>query len=77
MLCPVYLRLRQHYEAALRRWAQADSASNKRNSDASARLALEIEHKALNERNAAKERMSLHQQSCPTCNPGGRPRICP
>ena len=31
-------------------------------------LALEIEHTALNKRNAAYERMVFHEQSCPVCN---------
>ena len=30
-------------------------------------MALEIEHKALEERNAAYQRMVLHELSCPTC----------
>lgn len=43
MLCSEYLRLRQHYEAALRRWAQVELSSNKRELfDTPARLAAEV-----------------------------------
>jgi hypothetical protein len=68
--CYQYLRLRQHYEAALRRREQVEWASNKnRFVDTSAnRLAAEVKYKALEERNAAKDRMTLHKQSCPVCN---------
>jgi hypothetical protein len=69
MHCPAYNRLRQHYETALRRWAQIESSSNKSELfDARKRQALEIEQTALNERNAAYERMVFHEQSCPACN---------
>jgi hypothetical protein len=58
MACAEYLRLNQHYGAALRRWAQIESSSNKSELfDARRRQALEIEQTALNERNAAYERM--------------------
>ena len=69
MACAEYLRLNQHYGAALRRWAQIESSSNKSELfDARKRQALEIEQTALNERNAAYERMVFHEQSCPACN---------
>jgi hypothetical protein len=74
MLCPENVRLRQLYEAALRRWAQLKSSS--KNSDLSAasmRLVQEIEQKALNERNAANERMVLHEQTCPICKRERKP----
>jgi hypothetical protein len=77
MSCPENLRLHQLYDSALRRWAQAELSPNKSElSDASARLALEIERKALNERNAAHERMVLHKLNCPICNRGPN-RGCP
>ena len=49
--CYQYMRLRQHYEAALRRWKQIawNTSAN--------RVAAEVKYKALEERNAAKERM--------------------
>ena len=57
MLCPEHSRLLQHYEVALRRWALAEwngSAGIKKK-------------KALDERDAARERLNLHERSCPTC----------
>jgi hypothetical protein len=69
MHCPEYNRLREHYETALRRWAQIELSSNKSGLfDSSRRLALEIEKKALEERNAAYARMVLHELNCPICN---------
>ena len=62
MECYQHIRLRQHYEAALRRWEQIE-----RNTSAN-RLAAEVKSKALEERNAAKERMILHKQSCLICS---------
>jgi hypothetical protein len=68
MLCPEYLRLRQLYEAALRRFTHIELSSHGRDlSDTSARLAAEIKQKALDETNAALERMRLHVQRCQTC----------
>jgi hypothetical protein len=69
MLCTKYLQLSQHYEAALRRWTQADSSLHKAElSDTARRLGQEVEKKALEERNAAYARMNFHKQNCPTCN---------
>jgi hypothetical protein len=69
MLCVKYLQLSQHYGAALRRWVQIESSPNKSDlSDASRRLAMEIQKKALEERNAAYARMVFHKQNCRTCN---------
>jgi hypothetical protein len=69
MLCVKYMQLSQHYEAALRRWSQAESSLNKTGlSDATRRLGQEVEKKALEERNAAYARMNFHKQNCPTCN---------
>ena len=74
MSCPEYLRLRQHYDAALRRWAQIELSSHRPGLiDASARLAEEVRQKALDERNEANERMRLHEQNCPTCHPRRKP----
>jgi hypothetical protein len=63
MLCPEHSRLLQHYEAALRRWAQAVWSSNKNEF----RVSAEIKKKALDERDAARERLNLHERTCPTC----------
>jgi hypothetical protein len=67
MDCTEYIRLRQHYEASLRRWGQIlllpEGAIG-----APARLLAEIKQKALSERNAASDRMSLHKGTCSACN---------
>jgi hypothetical protein len=69
VLCSEYFRLHQHYEAALRRWEQAELSSNQvALSDPSKRLSLEIEKKAQDERDAAKDRTVRHRQYCATCN---------
>jgi hypothetical protein len=74
--CSEYLRLSRHYEAALRRWEQIDLASNGNGFvDTSAyRLAVEVKYKAQDERNAAKERMTLHKKNCPICSRIRKPR---
>lgn len=67
MDCPQYIRLRLHYEASLRRWAQIfllpDAPIG-----APARLAAEIKQKALVERDAASDRMCRHKETCSVCN---------
>jgi hypothetical protein len=60
VLCPEYSRLLQQYEAALRRRVQVEWSSN----EASAGIK---EKRALDERDAARERLNLHERSCPTC----------
>jgi hypothetical protein len=68
VLCSEHSRLLQHYEAALRRWAQVEWSSNKNEPNALLRVTAEIiKKKALDERNAARERLNLHERSCPTC----------
>jgi hypothetical protein len=52
MACHEYIRLRQHYEASLRHWAQIFLLPDAR-IGAPARHAAEIKKKALLERNAA------------------------
>jgi hypothetical protein len=75
MSCPQYLRLHQHYDAALRRWAHFELSSHGSEViDASARQAEKVRQTALRERNAASERMRLHKENCPTCNPPRKPR---
>jgi hypothetical protein len=70
MMCLEYFRLHQHYVVAVRRCEQAELSSSRSGLlDASARLTAEIKQKARNERNAAKERMVLHEQNCSACNP--------
>jgi hypothetical protein len=60
MLCPEHSRLLQHYEVALRRWAEVDW-------DEPNALLPVSEKKALDERYAARERLNLHERTCPTC----------
>jgi hypothetical protein len=67
MDCHEYVRLRLHYEASLRRWEQI-LLLPETPIGTPARLAAEIKQKALAERNAANERMSLHRQTCSVCN---------
>jgi hypothetical protein len=63
------MQLSEHYGAALRLWAQADSTLNKTElSVAAKRLSQEVEKKALEERNAAYKRMLSHYQNCSVCN---------
>jgi hypothetical protein len=76
MSCSEYLRIRQHYDAALRRWAQIELSSHKFEVfDASARLADKVRQKALDERNEARQRMRLHEENCPACNPRRKPHM--
>jgi hypothetical protein len=68
MLCSEYARLLQHYEAALRRWAQSEWSSNRNEPNALLRVSAGIKKKeALEERDAAKERLNFHELTCPTC----------
>jgi hypothetical protein len=54
MACPEYNRLRQLYEAALRRWAHVRFSSDAR------LVGTEDRQKVFDERSAAKERLSTH-----------------
>jgi hypothetical protein len=68
MLCMKYMELSHHYGAALRRWSQAESSLKKVGlPEATRRLGQEVESKALEERNAAHARMTLHKQNCSIC----------
>jgi hypothetical protein len=68
MLCSEQSRLLQHYEAALRHWAQAEWSSNRNEPNALLRVSAGIKKKeALDERDATKERLHIHELSCPTC----------
>jgi hypothetical protein len=57
---PEYDRLRQHYEAAIRRWGHFLLSPDAHPVEAGA---------GIEQRNAAKERLSAHALSCPACNP--------
>ncbi len=67
--CPEYVRLLQHYVAALRRLEQIEAASNRKGFvDTSAKfLAAEVKRKAQNERDGAKMMLNRHKHSCPVC----------
>jgi hypothetical protein len=68
MLCPEQSSLLQHYEATLRRWGLAEWSSTINEPDALLRVSEGIEKKkALDERDAARERLNLHERTCPTC----------
>jgi hypothetical protein len=69
MACYEYDRLRQHYEAALRHWGHVLRSPIAESAGTSARIAGEVKQKALIERNAANDRMTLHKQTCAVCNP--------
>lgn len=56
MPCPEYLRLERRYEVALRNWVQSMASY----------LTVE-QQRALEERNAAKNRLWVHEQSCSIC----------
>jgi hypothetical protein len=68
MLCPEHLETLQHYEAALRRWAEFEWSSNKKEPNALLRVSDGVKKKkAQDERDAARERLNLHERTCPTC----------
>jgi hypothetical protein len=63
MACLEYLRLRQDYEASLRHWAQAMLSQ----AEEEGVTASELRLKAYQNRSAAKGKLGLHKESCPTC----------
>jgi hypothetical protein len=65
MACLEKVRLQQLYEAALRRWGQIRDASQI--SGDNTWLVQEVKRRALIERDAAKDRLELHEQRCETC----------
>jgi hypothetical protein len=69
MLCPEYLRLHQHYEAAIRQWGHIMLSPDVKLVGALTRQAAEIRQKVFAERDAAKKRLSVHKVTCLTCNP--------
>jgi hypothetical protein len=60
MLCPEHSRLLKHYEVALRRSAQIEWNEP----DWSARIKKK---RALDDRDATREQLTLHERTCPTC----------
>jgi hypothetical protein len=63
MSCPEYLRLRQRFLAAFRRWGHTESVGEPLTPEMA-----QIKEKALNERNEAHNRMFVHQHGCSVCN---------
>ena len=59
MPCPEYLRLEQRYEAALRNWVQSMALVGQ--------PTVEARQRAMENRNTAKERLWVHEQSCSIC----------
>jgi hypothetical protein len=62
MPCPEYLRLEERYEAALRNWVQSMASFGQPKY-----LTVQARQKASDERNAAKNLVWVHEESCPIC----------
>ena len=65
MACPERLRLQQLYEVSLRRWAQIAASSQLFGQ--STLLTDQVRLKVIADRNAAKNRLLMHQEQCKTC----------
>jgi hypothetical protein len=65
MTCLEKIRLQQLYEATHNRWAQVHGSSQTPGENTW--LVQEVLRRALNERDAAKDRLKAHQRSCQTC----------
>jgi hypothetical protein len=72
MACPEQLRLQQLYDASLRRWAQVQRWAELFGQPTY--LAEEVKRRVMIERNAAKNRLAMHQQKCKNCRPKLYPR---
>ena len=55
----------QLYDAAKRHWAQIQASSQLFGQ--ATYMTLEVKERALVERNAAKARLTMHEQNCNTC----------
>jgi hypothetical protein len=62
MTCLEKVRLKQLFEATLRRWGQIHEDCD------DTWLVQEVKRRALIERDAAKERLELHEQRCEVCS---------
>jgi hypothetical protein len=68
MLCPEHIRLSQRYDATLRRWGEVTLFSQGVDYHcARGHPAARVRQKAYEERNSAKERVSLHEENCTAC----------
>jgi hypothetical protein len=65
MGCLERVRLQQLYDAAVRRWGLIHNASQI--SGDNTWLVQEVERRALIERDAAKDRLELHERRCEAC----------
>jgi hypothetical protein len=65
--CPEYVGLRQRYEAALRHWGQVLLSQDTELVGWQARQRAQLMQNALDERDAANQRICLHKRSCPAC----------
>jgi hypothetical protein len=65
--CPEHLRLRQHYESALRHWGEVLRSQDCELVGASAVKRSQLMQDALDERDAARERVYVHNRTCPAC----------
>ncbi len=77
MSCLEKARLQQLYEAALRRWGQINHEASQISGD-NAWLVQEVKRRALIDRDAAKDRLDLHERRCETCarrRPRSRPDV--
>jgi hypothetical protein len=69
MFCSKFTQLSQHYEAALRLVTRVEESLDKTDlADERRCIGLEVEKKAVQERNAAHARMVLHRRNCSICN---------
>jgi hypothetical protein len=68
-----YLRLEQRYEAALHNWVQSMASS----SQLFGQPTVQARQRALEDRNAAKNRLWVHEQSCSICRRKARSGIQP
>jgi hypothetical protein len=65
MTCTEKIRLQQLYEVSLRCWAQMAASSQLFGQ--STHLTDDVRKRVLNDRNAAKDRLLMHQQNCKAC----------
>jgi hypothetical protein len=76
MTCLEKVRLKQLYEASLSRCGQIHHGSSQSNDNTW--LVQEVKRRALIERDAAKDRLELHEQHCEVCSrrrPHSRGRV--
>jgi hypothetical protein len=65
MPCSEYRRLQQHYEAAFRSWAQLMASSQLLGQPMY--LTMKVRQRALDNKEAAKNILNIHEQDCSIC----------